>query len=98
MHDRENQQMIENIRLIRNIFYRCFAIGLLTFILIILLYHFEKTWVISLVASFTETSKQEVNLLLVYFIGWTRMFILYVFLIPALALHWTGHELKQKIK
>lgn len=87
--------MIDTIIVIRNLFYRCFALGILFYLLTILIYHFEQQWSINIVSGFFKVNKQFISVIAVYFFGWMRMINVFSFLIPALALHWTGYSLKK---
>jgi len=90
--------MLEKIIIIRNIFYKCFLISLVYFIFVSLFYMFNKEWTVNLSTGLYNISKDDLYLLMVYFLGWMKMFIFYVFLIPALALHWTANQLKKDQK
>ena len=87
--------MLETIILIRNILYKCFLISLVYFIFVTLFYMFNKDWAVNFSTSLYNISKENLYLLIVYFIGWMKMFAFYVFLVPALALHWTANQLKK---
>jgi len=90
--------MLEKIVIIRNLFYKCFLISLIYFIFVSLFYFFNKEWAVSFSTGLYNISKDNLYLLIVYFIGWMKMFTFYVFLVPALALHWTSCELKKEQK
>ena len=90
--------MLEKIIIIRNIFYKCFLISLIYFLFVALFYVFNKNWTINYTTSLYGISKENISLLVVYFIGWMKMFAFYVFLVPALALHWTAAVLKKEQK
>lgn len=90
--------MLETMILIRNIFYKLFLIGFIFYIFTAMLLLFNNEWVINYIVNTFHITGHEVNLLIAYFIGWTKMIIILFFLIPALALHWTGHSLKRANK
>jgi len=90
--------MLETIIVIRNILYKCFFISLVYFIFVALFYMFNKDWALRYSTSLYNINKDTLYFLIVYFIGWMKMFTFYVFLVPALALHWTAHVLKKEKK
>ena len=90
--------MLEKIILIRNIFYKCFLISFVHFIFASLFYMFNKEWAANFSANLYNINKHDFYLILIYFLGWMKMFIFYVFLVPALALHWTAFNLKKDQK
>lgn len=87
--------MLENIILLRNIFYKFFLIGFIFYILTAMFLLINNEWIINLIISIYHLTRSEINLLIVCFIGWSKMTIIFFFLIPALGLHWTGHSLKK---
>lgn len=87
--------MLENIILIRNIFYKFFFIGFIFYIFTAMILLFNNEWVINLIIHYYNLTRPEINVLVANFVGWTKMIIIYLFLIPALGLHWTGHSLKR---
>ncbi|OGH96668.1 MAG: hypothetical protein A2039_04630 [Candidatus Melainabacteria bacterium GWA2_34_9] len=90
--------MLEKIILIRNIFYKCFLISFVYFIFVSLFYMFNKEWAANLSVHLYNLNKENFYLFIIYFIGWMKMFTFYVFLVPALALHWTANVLKKEQK
>lgn len=87
--------MLENIIILRNLFYKFFLIGFIFYILTALLFVFKNEWVINLIIQFYHLTRGEINLLIACFIGMTKMFLIFLFLIPALGLHWTSCCLKK---
>ena len=90
--------MLETIILIRNILYKCFLISLVYFIFVSLFYMFNKEWAVNYSTGLYNINKDTLYMLIVYFIGWMKMFTFYVFLVPALALHWTAYMLRKEQK
>lgn len=90
--------MLEKIIIVRNVFYKCFLISLVYFIFVVLFYIFNKEWAANYSSNLYNISKENLYLLIVYFIGWMKIFTFYVFLVPALALHWTVYMLKKEQK
>lgn len=90
--------MLENIILIRNIFYKFFLIGFIFYIFTAILLLLNNEWVINIIINIYSLTRPEINLLIACFIGWTKMIIIFLFLIPALGLHWTGNSLKKAKK
>lgn len=87
--------MLEQIILIRNIFYKCFLISFVYYIFVAVFYMFNTEWAVKFSTGLYHISKENLYLLIVYFIGWMKIFTFYVFLVPALALHWTSYMLKK---
>ena len=88
--------MSRNIVLIRNILYKCFLIG---YVLTIVVWIISmQNWSADLTIKFFGGSKHDVIQLFLYIISLMKLFNIYLFLIPALALHWTGYSLKKSIK
>lgn len=86
--------MLENIILLRNIFYKFFFIGLIFYIFTAIILLFNNEWVINFIIHFYNLTRPEIYVLVASFIGWTKMIIVYLFLVPALGFHWTGYSLK----
>lgn len=87
--------MLENIILIRNIFYKLFLMGLIFYVLAVVLLVFNNAWVMNTIMNTFHLAPTEINFLIAYFIGSSKMIIILFFLFPALALHWTGYNLKK---
>lgn len=91
--------MIDTIILIRNIFYRAFVIGLAFYIFTFVFWMLFKEWTINYAISlFAGITKHEIIMLMIYSISFMKAFTFYGFLIPAVALHWTGNTLKKEKK
>lgn len=90
--------MLEKIIIFRNLFYKAFLISLVYYIFVALIYIFQKDWAMHITMRFYDVNKESLSLLILYFIGWMKMFTFYIFLVPALALHWTGNCLKKAQK
>lgn len=87
--------MFENVILIRNIFYRCFFIsfGLLLFSTVMVLLF--KDFIIGFHAGLFNTGEVEIGIILYTVLGNMKIMIFNLFLVPALALHWTGNKLEK---
>ncbi|HBG49646.1 MAG TPA: hypothetical protein DDW90_09135 [Cyanobacteria bacterium UBA9971] len=90
--------MLEKIILIRNLFYKCTLISFVYFIFVSLFYMFNKEWAANFSANLYNINNENFYLILIYFLGWMKIFTFYVFLVPALALHWTAYKLKKDQK
>ena len=88
--------MLEKITLIRNFFYRCFFIGVAFYLFTLIVWFGAKEPLISYVNGLFEINRHDTLMLMIYFISWMKGLNLYGFLIPALALHWTGYSLKRE--
>jgi hypothetical protein len=74
----------------RNFFLRAFVIGV-AFVLFyfVMTYAFWNTWA-SLVASWFKVDEKDLARHALLFLGYMRLVIIFFFLVPALALHWTA--------
>jgi hypothetical protein len=90
--------MLETIVLIRNILYKCVFISFIYFIFVVVFYMFNKNWAFNYTSNLYGVNKETFEFLLIYFIGWMKMFVFFIFLVPALALHWTSAVLKKQQK
>lgn len=86
--------MLENIILIRNIFYKIFLIAFLFYIFSVVFFQLYNVWAINYVGTMFNITSNESSFLIAYFLGWMKTISLMFFLVPALALHWTGHNIK----
>lgn len=87
--------MLENIILIRNIFYKFFLLGFIFYIFTAIFLLQNNTWAVNVIVYNFHITPSEANFLIAYFIGWSKMIIILFFLIPALVFHWTGHSIKK---
>ena len=85
--------MLETVIVIRNVFYRCFFISLGFFLFSIIFYLLFNDFAVSMNANIFAIEETEVYLVVYNFFGWMKLIILNLFLIPALALHWTANRL-----
>jgi len=88
----------ENLIILRNILYKCFVIGFVLFIVAILVYLPCKCYVATVYqTSFRITPETYYNLW-VGFGGLIKVILVFLFLTPALAVHWVAHEYGKKHK
>ena len=80
--------MNENIIVIRNIFYKCFIIGLLMLIIASIIYMPNKTLLADFYESVFGISDKAYYIMWVSFVGLIKTILVFFFLVPALALHW----------
>lgn len=87
----------ENLIIVRNIFFKCFIIGLIFLVLAGIIYWPCKC----LLANFYQTSfgisTAVYYNMWVSFIGLIKTILIFLFLVPALALHWVASKYKKKI-
>lgn len=88
----------ENLTILRNILYKCFFIGLLMLIAAGLIYLPCKCAVSNFYTQTFGVSLQAYNNLWVGFIGIIKTILIFIFLVPALAVHSTEFGLKKKLK
>ena len=74
----------------RNFFFRAFVIGVVfALFYFVVTYAFWNTWA-SLVASWYKIDEKEFARVVLHFLLQVRLVIVFFFLVPALALHWTA--------
>ncbi len=79
----------ENLRLIRNILFRCFITGfVITFFLGLVTIAGWTTWM-DMAGRWFHTDSTTLTPLVLKFFTEIRFFLLFIVLTPALALHWT---------
>jgi len=82
----------EKIIFFRNLFFRAFVIGILfALFYFIVTYAFWDTWA-SRTARFFRIEEKELGRLVLMFFLQLRVVIVFFFLVPALALHWSAHK------
>lgn len=89
-------ETLENLIILRNIFYKCFFIGLFFLVAAIILYMPCKCFVANLYQSGIGISTQTYYDMWVSFVGLIKTILIFLFLVPALAIHWVGHEYRIK--
>ena len=86
----------EVLRVLRNIFLRMFAIGFLLLILVAgLTYLNWETAVQILTVKLNLVNREALGTIILNAILWIRFFVVFLLLVPALALHWTLCAKKQ---
>ena len=84
----EHQQII----LFRNLFFRTFVIGVIfALLLVILTFTLWNVWAGWVMSLFRVEEKQLGEVVLLFFTN-VRIVLLFFFLAPALALHWTAKK------
>jgi glucan phosphoethanolaminetransferase (alkaline phosphatase superfamily) len=82
----------DKIIFFRNFLFRAFVIGVaLGMFYFILTYAFWTTWA-SWVASFFKVDEKEFGRLMLVFFMSLRILLVFLFLVPALALHWMARK------
>jgi glucan phosphoethanolaminetransferase (alkaline phosphatase superfamily) len=82
----------DKIIFFRNFLFRAFAIGAAFAVFyFILTYAFWTTWA-SWVASFFKVDEKEFGRLVIVFFMSLRIVLVFLFLVPALALHWMARK------
>lgn len=82
----------EKLILLRNIFYKCFFIGLLFFVLAILLYMPCKCFLANLYQKGFGIPVSVYYNMWVSFLGLIKTILVFLFLVPALAIHSVSHD------
>lgn len=86
----------ENLTIVRNIFYKCFLIGLFFLIVAAFLYLPCKCYVANLYQKGLGISPQAYYDMWVSFVGLIKTILIFLFLVPALAIHWVEREYNKK--
>jgi hypothetical protein len=82
----------EKIIFLRNFFFRAFIIGVaFALFYFIVAYAFWNTWA-AWVAYWFKVDEKELSRLLVLFFMQLRIVLVFLFLVPALALHWMAKK------
>ena len=82
----------EKIIFLRNFFFRAFIIGVaFALFFLIVTYAFWNTWA-SWVTSWTKVDEKDLGRLVLFFFVQLRIVIVFLFLVPALALHWMARK------
>ena len=82
----------EKIIFFRNFFFRAFVIGVVfALVFFILTYAFWDTWAAWVVHLFKVDEKEFGRVVLLFFLQ-VRIVIVFLFLVPALALHWMAKK------
>ncbi len=79
----------ENLIVLRNIFYKCFFIGLIFLIIATLIYMPCKCILANFYQINLGISTEVYYNLWVGFVGLIKTILIFLFLVPALAIHWT---------
>lgn len=80
---------LDTLRLVRNILFRCLAVGVaFAFILAAITFGAWNSW-IGFATGLFHTTESAITTLVMDFFTAIRFFLVFVILTPALALHWT---------
>lgn len=82
----------ENLIIIRNIFYKCFFIGLIFLVIAALIYMPCKCFLAEVYQSGFGISPETYYNMWVGFIGIIKTILIFLFLTPALAIHLVAHK------
>lgn len=86
----------EKLIIVRNILYKCFFIGLIFLIIAAALYYPCKCAVMNLYHANLIITSEIYTAMWILFIGLIKTIIVFLFLVPALAVHWVAHCYKKK--
>lgn len=86
----------ENLIVLRKIFYKCFFIGLLFLIIATLIYMPCKCILANFYQINLGISQEAYYNLWVGFVGLIKTILIFLFLVPALAIHWVSKEYSKK--
>lgn len=86
----------ENLIIFRDIFYKCFFIGLFFLIIAALLYMPCKCFLANIYQIGFGVRTEVYYNMWISFVGLIKTILIFLFLVPALAIHWVGHEYNKK--
>lgn len=82
----------EKLRLFRNIFYKSFFLGVIFLIIATFLYMPCKCYLANFYQTNLGISTTTYYNLWVFFVGLIKTIVIFLFLVPALAIHWVEHS------
>ena len=88
----------ETLIILRNIFYKCFFIGLFFLILAAVLYLPCECYIANLYHNAFGIDIGVYHNLWAIFIGLIKTILVFLFLVPALAIHWVSADYNRKHK
>lgn len=86
----------EILIIMRNIHYKCFFIGLLFLVLAAILYLPCKCYVSNLYQTTFGISISAYHNMWAMFVGLIKTILIFLFLVPGLAIHWVEREYSKK--
>ena len=84
----------EKLIILRNIFYKCFFIGLMFLAFAALIYLPCKCYVANVYQGMFGIDINAYQNMWAAFVGLIKTILIFLFLVPALAIHWTAARLK----
>lgn len=82
----------ESLIIVRNIHYKCFLIGLFFLIIAAALYYPCKCVVMNLYHTNLAIRWEVYTVMWAFFIGLIKTILIFLFLVPALAIHWVSYK------
>lgn len=79
----------ELLKILRNVHYKCFLLGIIFFIVAAFVYMPCKCYVANLYQTTFGISEQAYYNMWAGFLGLIKTILIFLFLIPGLAIHWT---------
>ena len=86
----------ENLLILRNIFYKCFFIGLIFLIIAMLVYLPCKCHLANFYQQNFEISAELYSAMWISFVGMIKIILIFLFLVPALAIHSVLHVYRRE--
>ena len=86
----------EILIILRNIFYKCFFIGLIFLALAAIIYWPCQCYVAKVYNSIFGIDITAYNNMWASFVGLIKTILIFLFLTPAIAIHWTSHNYKKR--
>lgn len=88
--------MQDKVILLRNIFFKCFIVSFIYYVLITFLYLFKMDWCVNLMNTYYKINPRDTQVLCGYYLGAVEIITFNLFLIPTIGLYWASITLKDK--
>lgn len=85
--------MVENLKLIRDILLKSFIVGFILLLFSFLMFMLFNDFIVSIWASWYSVKTEMVGPLIILLFGIFKSLVFILFLIPAIAIHWTIKKL-----
>ena len=88
--------MKEKVVLLRNIFYKCFAVSFIYYMLITAFYLIKMDWFVDIMNNYYKIGPHDTQVLCGYYLGLVEIITFNFLLVPAIGLHWASNSIKSK--
>lgn len=88
--------MQDKVIVLRDIFFKCFIVSFIYYILLTLLYLLKMDWFINIMNNYYKIQPHDTQILCGYYLGAVEIVTFNLLLIPAIGLSWVSNSLKNK--